>query len=167
LTFRAPAAPRRQSTRPDPIPVRLVLGRTPGWRRCTQAKLPRPWHVFRSTTSGYPFSLNSKVIAVGVHISTGMFKPDCSGIEAKGLTDMTTFPPPAHIRQASAVGLDVIKLEWPNIGGRIRRRWRQLTADDVAYPGGNAEYLAGLLQERYSVDRREALLQVSEFESEL
>lgn len=80
---------------------------------------------------------------------------------------MTTFPPPARISQASAVGLDLIKLEWPNIAGRMRRRWRKLTSDDVAYPGGSAEYLAAVLQDRYGVDRREALLQVYEFESEL
>lgn len=80
---------------------------------------------------------------------------------------MTTFPPTARIQQTSAVGVDLIKLEWPNIGGRMRRRWRKLTADDVAYAGGSAEYLAAVLQDRYGVDRREALLQVYEFESEL
>ena len=62
---------------------------------------------------------------------------------------------------------DRIKDEWQEISGKLRRRWSKLTADDVLFPGGSAEYLAGVLQERYGVDRREALLQVYEFESEL
>lgn len=63
--------------------------------------------------------------------------------------------------------LDRIRDEWPRLGDRLRRRWRKLSREDVAFPDGNAAYLAGLLQQRYGVDRREALLQVFEFESEL
>lgn len=62
---------------------------------------------------------------------------------------------------------DRIRDEWPRLGDRLRRRWRKLTREDVAFPDGSAAYLAGLLQQRYGVDRREALLQVFEFESEL
>lgn len=62
---------------------------------------------------------------------------------------------------------DVIRDTWPQIGNRMLRRWRKLTRDDVLFPDGSAEYLAGVLQDRYGVDRREALLQVFEFESEL
>jgi uncharacterized protein YjbJ (UPF0337 family) len=62
---------------------------------------------------------------------------------------------------------DRIKDVWPDITGKLRRRWSKLTMDDVSFPGGSAEYLAGVLQDRYGVDRREALLQVYEFESEL
>lgn len=81
---------------------------------------------------------------------------------------MNPSPAPARTRHnPSTVGLDLIALEWPNIAGRIRRRWRKLTAEDVAHASGSAEYLAALVQERYGVDRREALLQVYEFESEL
>ena len=81
---------------------------------------------------------------------------------------MTTLPPLTQVNTASTIlGQDRIKEEWPSIAGRIRRRWRKLTSDDVGYAGGNAEYLAGVLQDRYGVDRREALLQVYEFESEL
>lgn len=81
---------------------------------------------------------------------------------------MTTLPPLTRIDARSGMfGHDRIKEEWSSIAGRIRRRWRKLTSDDVAYPGGNAEYLAAVVQERYGVDRREALLQVYEFESEL
>jgi hypothetical protein len=42
-----------------------------------------------------------------------------------------------------------------------------LTESDVRSPTGDAEYLAERLQERYGLDRREAILQVYEFECEL
>lgn len=80
---------------------------------------------------------------------------------------MTTLPPSTRIDENSGIGRDRIKEEWSAIAGRIRRRWRKVTVDDVSYSGGSAEYLAGVLQERYGVERREALLQVYEFESEL
>lgn len=62
---------------------------------------------------------------------------------------------------------DRIKEEWTQITEKLRRRWRRLTSDDVSFPGGSAEYLAGVLQDRYGIDRREAMLQVYEFEREL
>ena len=62
---------------------------------------------------------------------------------------------------------DRIMEEWANIPDRLRRRWRKLTSDDVRRPDGSSEYLAERLQHRYGVDRREAFLQVYEFESEL
>lgn len=62
---------------------------------------------------------------------------------------------------------DRLKDQWADIGGKIRRRWRKVTMDDVLFPGGSAEYLATVLQARYGVDRREALLQVYEFEIDL
>ena len=65
------------------------------------------------------------------------------------------------------VGHDRIQQEWTQISDKLRRRWRKLTADDVLFTGGSAEYLARVLQDRYGVDRREALLQVYEFESGL
>lgn len=62
---------------------------------------------------------------------------------------------------------DRIKEEWSGLGGKLRRRWRKLAWQDVLRPDGDAGYLAALLQERYGVDRKEALLQVFEFESGL
>lgn len=62
---------------------------------------------------------------------------------------------------------DRIKDEWVRIPDRLRRRWHKLTPEDVLFPAGSAEYLATLLQKRYGVDRREAFLQVYEFECEL
>lgn len=62
---------------------------------------------------------------------------------------------------------DRVKDEWLKISGRMRRHWPMLTESDVRSPAGDAEYLAERLQERYGFDRREALLQVYEFECEL
>ncbi|HLI16973.1 MAG TPA: CsbD family protein [Rhodanobacteraceae bacterium] len=62
---------------------------------------------------------------------------------------------------------DRIRDEWLQITDKLRRRWRKLTAEDVLCSGGNSDYLARLLQERYGVDWNEAVLQVTEFESEL
>lgn len=64
-------------------------------------------------------------------------------------------------------GRDQIKEEWSRLAGKLRRRWRKLKWQDVLRADGDAEYLASLLQERYGVDRKEALLQVFEFESDL
>jgi|SwirhisoilCB2_FD_contig_121_163372_length_3256_multi_3_in_0_out_0_5 hypothetical protein len=62
---------------------------------------------------------------------------------------------------------DRVRDEWPRISGRMRRHWPMLTEGDVRPPTGNVEYLAERLQERYGLDRREAILQVYEFEYEL
>lgn len=65
-------------------------------------------------------------------------------------------------------GRDRIKKQWRDLlGGKLRQRWRKLKWQDVLLPDGDGEYLAGLLEERYGIDRREALLQVFEFESDL
>lgn len=74
---------------------------------------------------------------------------------------------PAAEQWKLAVDHDRIRQEWTANSGKLQRRWRRLTADDVLYAGGSAEYLARVLQDRYGWDRREALLQVYEFESAL
>ena len=84
---------------------------------------------------------------------------------------MTTVPPLDSLLDngvsAGGVITDRIQERWPELAHKLRRRWRKLTDDDVAYPSGSVEYLAAVLQERYGVDRREALLQVFEFECQL
>ena len=65
------------------------------------------------------------------------------------------------------MGDDRIRDQWPNIPDRMKRRWRKLTNEDVLQPGGDAEYLAERLQQRYGIDRSEALMQVFEFECEI
>lgn len=70
-------------------------------------------------------------------------------------------------RTSPEAACDKIKEQWSDLGGKLRRRWRKLKWQDVLFADGDREYLARLLEERYGVDRREALLQVFEFESEL
>jgi len=74
---------------------------------------------------------------------------------------------PAIEQWKLGVGHDRIKQEWTEISDKLRRRWRKLSWDDVLFKDGSAEYLAGVLQDRYGVDRHEALLQVCEFESQM
>ena len=74
---------------------------------------------------------------------------------------------PSEAEARSKTAHDRIKEEWSGLAGKLRRRWRKLKWQDVLREDGDAEYLAALLQERYGVDRREALLQVFEFESDL
>ena len=64
------------------------------------------------------------------------------------------------------MGRDRIREQWSDLGGKMQRRWRKLQWQDVLLPDGDGEYLAGLLEERYGIDRREVLLQVFEFESD-
>lgn len=50
---------------------------------------------------------------------------------------------------------------------KLRKRWRKLSRDDVLFYDGSLKYLVKRLQERYGLDRREALEQVFEFRNEL
>ncbi len=74
---------------------------------------------------------------------------------------------PSEAEAHPTAGCDRIKDEWSGLASKLRRRWRKLKWQDVLRADGDAEYLAALLQERYGVDRKEALLQVFEFESDL
>lgn len=74
---------------------------------------------------------------------------------------------PSEAEARPTAGPDRIKEQWSGLGVKLRQRWRKLKWQDVLRTDGDAEYLAALLQERYGVDRQEALLQVFEFESDL
>jgi len=58
-----------------------------------------------------------------------------------------------------------IKGQWKQLNGKLKSRWGKLTDDDLQVADGNAEYLAGKLQERYGIARDEATKQVREFEN--
>ena len=60
---------------------------------------------------------------------------------------------------------DRIKGQWRQLNGKLKSRWGKLTDDDLQVADGNAEYLAGKLQERYGLARDEATKQVREFEN--
>ncbi|HVU80824.1 MAG TPA: CsbD family protein [Rhodanobacteraceae bacterium] len=62
---------------------------------------------------------------------------------------------------------DRIKGQWRQLNGKLKSRWGKLTDDDLQVADGNAEYLAGKLQERYGIARDEAAKQVRDFEREM
>lgn len=62
---------------------------------------------------------------------------------------------------------DKIQGQWKQLHGKLKRRWGKLTDDDLTVAGGNAEYLAGKLQERYGIARDEATKQIREFDRDL
>jgi uncharacterized protein YjbJ (UPF0337 family) len=66
---------------------------------------------------------------------------------------------------SSEMNGDRIKGQWKQLNGKLKSRWGKLTDDDLQVADGNAEYLAGKLQERYGIARDEATKQVREFEN--
>jgi uncharacterized protein YjbJ (UPF0337 family) len=62
---------------------------------------------------------------------------------------------------------DRIKGQWRQLQGKLKTRWGDLTDDDLDVADGNAEYLAGKIQERYGIARDEARKQVREFERDI
>jgi uncharacterized protein YjbJ (UPF0337 family) len=62
---------------------------------------------------------------------------------------------------------DKIKGQWKQAAGKIKAKWGKLTDDDLKVTEGNAEYLAGKVQQRYGIARDEATKQVNEFNSRL
>ena len=62
---------------------------------------------------------------------------------------------------------DRIKGQWKQLKGRIKEKWGDLTDDDLKVAEGNAEYLAGKVQERYGLAKDEAKRQVDEFNRKL
>lgn len=62
---------------------------------------------------------------------------------------------------------DIIAGNWKQLKGKIQAQWGDLTDDDFKVAEGNAEYLAGKLQERYGWDRDRATTEVRRFEEDL
>jgi uncharacterized protein YjbJ (UPF0337 family) len=58
---------------------------------------------------------------------------------------------------------DILEGKWKQLRGEIRETWGELTDDEIDRVGGNAEKLAGLLQERYGWKREEATSRVADF----
>lgn len=58
---------------------------------------------------------------------------------------------------------DRIKGQWKQLSGKVKARWGKLTDDDVKVEEGNAEYLAGKLQERYGLAKDAAKKEVNDF----
>lgn len=62
---------------------------------------------------------------------------------------------------------DRIKGQWKQLSGKLKSRWGKLTDDDLRVADGDAEYLAGRLQERYGIAKDEAIKQVRKFEDDM
>jgi uncharacterized protein YjbJ (UPF0337 family) len=58
---------------------------------------------------------------------------------------------------------DVLKGKWHQLKGEAKIQWGRLTDDDIDQIEGNAEKLAGKLQERYGYAREEAQQEIDDF----
>jgi uncharacterized protein YjbJ (UPF0337 family) len=58
---------------------------------------------------------------------------------------------------------DIVKGQWTQLKGRIRKQWGKLTDDDVDQVQGDAEVLSGKIQERYGRTKDEARKEVERF----
>jgi uncharacterized protein YjbJ (UPF0337 family) len=58
---------------------------------------------------------------------------------------------------------DTLEGQWKQLTGKAKAAWGDLTDDDLAKVDGNAERLAGLIQERYGRTREQAELEVKDF----
>jgi uncharacterized protein YjbJ (UPF0337 family) len=61
---------------------------------------------------------------------------------------------------------DIAQGKFRQIRGKIKERWGKLTDDELDELEGHVEVLAGKLQERYGLDRKEAERQVKEFQTQ-
>lgn len=59
---------------------------------------------------------------------------------------------------------DIIKGNWKQLKGKVKKNWGKLTDDDLDVVEGNAEILAGKLQERYGITKDEAQKQIDEYD---
>ena len=62
---------------------------------------------------------------------------------------------------------DTVQGQWKQLKGKMQAQWGKLTNDDLDVAEGNADYLAGKIQERYGIARDEAQKQVGEFQRRL
>jgi uncharacterized protein YjbJ (UPF0337 family) len=58
---------------------------------------------------------------------------------------------------------DTLMGQWKQLVGEVKVRWGKLTDDDLARIEGDADKLAGAVQERYGVTREQAADQVRKF----
>jgi len=58
---------------------------------------------------------------------------------------------------------DTLKGQWKQFRGQVRKQWGKLTDDDLDQIHGDAEILAGKIQERYGRAKDEAQREVNDF----
>ena len=58
---------------------------------------------------------------------------------------------------------DILAGKWKQVVGKAKQTWGKLTDDELARVEGNAERLAGLLQEKYGLSKDEATRSANTF----
>lgn len=58
---------------------------------------------------------------------------------------------------------DIFEGKFKEISGEIKKKWGQLTDDEIRKSQGNAEALAGIVQQKFGMEKDEATRNVSEF----
>ena len=61
---------------------------------------------------------------------------------------------------------DIFKGNWKQFKGKAKKNWGKLTDDDLDVVEGNADILAGKIQERYGISKDEAKKQIDEYKWE-
>jgi uncharacterized protein YjbJ (UPF0337 family) len=61
------------------------------------------------------------------------------------------------------MGDDILAGKFKQLRGRLKERWGDLTDDELMQSEGNADRLAGLLQEKYGYSKERAKQELSEF----
>jgi len=59
-------------------------------------------------------------------------------------------------KQEQMMNKDIAEGKWTKFKGQLRENWGKLTDDEIEETKGNAQQLAGLLQERYGLAKDEA-----------
>jgi uncharacterized protein YjbJ (UPF0337 family) len=67
------------------------------------------------------------------------------------------------LEEERAMNKDIVKGQWMQLKGRVRKQWGKLTDDDVDQIQGDAEILSGKIQERYGRSKDEARREVEDF----
>lgn len=62
---------------------------------------------------------------------------------------------------------DIFQGKWKQFTGDVRKKWGELTDDDLAQINGDREKLAGKLQERYGIAKEEANQQIDDWADRL
>jgi uncharacterized protein YjbJ (UPF0337 family) len=62
---------------------------------------------------------------------------------------------------------DIFEGKFKEISGEIKKKWGELTDDEIRKSEGNAESLAGIIQQKFGMEKDEATRNVSEFMRDL
>jgi uncharacterized protein YjbJ (UPF0337 family) len=61
------------------------------------------------------------------------------------------------------MNIDILKGQWKEIKGEIKKKWGNLTDDEVTETEGREDKLVGLLQKKYGYARDKAQQEYDEF----